>query len=145
MGKGYVGVFKGIDPETHDVQYYVIASAAPDMLRAPGLNGEGERWTWGGYSSSVAISVLGFSLWPHYFMKIYTARDVRTLKKTVIAYPTFAIFLVPILFIGFAGVMAFPGVEPMDAILPTIVTSAEVGLPPFIVGLFCAEIGRAHV
>ncbi len=115
-----------------------IAREAPDMLRGPGLGPDGEPWTWGAYSSSVAISALGFSVWPHYFMKIYTARDVSTLKKTVIAYPTFALFLVPILFIGFSGVLAFPGVEPPDAILPTIVTSAAVGLPPLVVGLFCA-------
>ena len=82
------------------------------------------------------ISVFGFSLWPHYFMKIYTARDVRTLKKTVVWYPTFMIFLVPILFIGFSGILRFPGVEPTDAILPTIVTS--LGLPAIVVGLFCA-------
>ena len=115
-----------------------IAAEFPDMLRGPGLGPDGRPWSWGAYSSSVAISALGFSVWPHYFMKIFTARDVRTLKKTVILYPTFAIFLVPILFIGFSGVLAFPGVEPADAILPTIVTSATVGLPPVIVGLFCA-------
>ena len=113
-----------------------IAEAAPEMLRAPGLGAGGEAWSWGGYSSAVAISVLGFSLWPHYFMKIYTARDVRTLKRSVVFYPTFLIFLVPILFIGFSGVLAFPGVEPADAILPTVITS--IGLPAWVVGLFCA-------
>jgi SSS family solute:Na+ symporter len=113
-----------------------IAEAAPELLEAPGLGADGEPWSWGGYSSSVAISVLGFSLWPHYFMKIYTARDVRTLKKTVVFYPTFLIFLVPILLIGFSGVLAFPGVEPADAILPTVITSLD--LPAVVVGLFCA-------
>jgi len=115
-----------------------IATQLPDMLRGPGLGADGQPWNWGAYSSSVAISALGFSVWPHYFMKIFTARDVDTLKKTVVFYPTFAIFLVPILFIGFAGVLAFPGVTPSDSILPTIVTSATLGLPPVIVGLFCA-------
>jgi SSS family solute:Na+ symporter len=115
-----------------------IAAEAPDMLRGAGLGPDGEPWSWGAYSSSVAISALGFSVWPHYFMKIYTARDVSVLKRTVVFYPTFALFLVPILFIGFAGILAFPGVTPADAILPTIVTSAEIGLPPLVVGLFCA-------
>jgi len=115
-----------------------IAAELPDMLRGPGLGPDGQPWSWGAYSSSVAISALGFSVWPHYFMKIYTARDVKTLKRTVVFYPTFAFFLVPILFIGFAGILAFPGVSPADAILPTIVTSVAVGLPPLIVGLFCA-------
>ncbi len=115
-----------------------IAAEIPDMLRGSGLGPDGQPWGWGAYSSAVAISALGFSVWPHYFMKIYTARNVDTLKRTVVFYPTFALFLVPILFIGFSGAIAFPGVEPADAILPTIVTSTEVGLPPIVVGLFCA-------
>lgn len=113
-----------------------IAKAAPQMLRAPGLDASGGPWSWGAYSSAVAISVLGFSLWPHYFMKIFTARDERTLKRTIVFYPTFLIFLVPILFIGFSGVLDFPGVRPADAILPTLITSID--LPAVVVGLFCA-------
>ncbi|MFQ5692831.1 MAG: sodium:solute symporter, partial [Nitrospinota bacterium] len=113
-----------------------LAGTVPEMLRAPGLAGSGSPWSWGGYSSAIAISVLGFGVWPHYFMKIYTAQSVRTLKRTVVFYPTFQIFLVPILLIGFSGILRFPGVEPADAILPTIVTS--IGLPAVVVGLFCA-------
>ena len=118
--------------------FEAIATEMPDMLRGPGLAADGQPWSWGGYSSSVAISALGFSVWPHYFMKIFTARDDNTLKKTVVFYPTFALFLVPIMFIGFAGVLAFPGIVPADTILPHIVTSAQMALPPVIVGLFCA-------
>ncbi len=124
-------LYGGVGP-----MFEALAEAAPQMLTAPGLDGSGEPWSWGGYSSAIAISVFGFSLWPHYFMKIYTARDVRTLKRTVVWYPTFMIFLVPIMFIGFSGTLRFPGVEPTDAILPTIVTS--LGLPALVVGLFCA-------
>ena len=113
-----------------------LAEEAPAMLTAPGLNAAGQPWSWGGYSSSIAISVFGFSVWPHYFMKIYTARSIRTLKQTVVFYPTFQFFLLPILFIGFSGILAFPDVTPADTILPTIVTS--MGLPALVVGLFCA-------
>jgi SSS family solute:Na+ symporter len=113
-----------------------LAEIRPNMLSAPGLDSAGNPWTWGGFSSSVAISVLGFSVWPHYFMKIYTARSIRTLKRMIVFYPTFQVFLVPIMFIGFAGVTAFPNVSPPDTILPTIVTSLD--LPSVVVGLFCA-------
>jgi SSS family solute:Na+ symporter len=113
-----------------------IAEVAPEMLAAPGLDAAGAPWTWGGYSSAIVISVFGFSVWPHYFMKIYTAASIATLRKTVVFYPTFAFFLLPILLIGFSGVLAFPGVTPVDTILPTIVTS--LGLPAVVVGLFCA-------
>jgi SSS family solute:Na+ symporter len=80
--------------------------------------------------------VFAFSVWPHYFMKIYTARSIRTLKQTVVFYPTFQFFMLPILLIGFSGILAFPGVTPADTILPTIVTSMD--LPALVVGLFCA-------
>jgi SSS family solute:Na+ symporter len=124
-------LYGGVGP-----MFDALAEARPELLRAPGLGPDGEPWSWGGYTSAVAISVLGFSLWPHYFQKLFTARDVRTIKRTVVFYPTFLIFLVPILFIGFSGVLAFPGVEPADAILPTVITSLEV--PAALVGLFCA-------
>ncbi len=113
-----------------------LAERVPQMLEPPGLTGNGEPWNWGGYSSAILVSALGFSLWPHYFMKIYTARDVPTLKKTVVFYPTFQVFLIPILFIGFAGILYLPGVEPADAILPTLLTSLD--LSPLVIGLFCA-------
>ena len=113
-----------------------LAATVPEMLRAPGLGSGGQVWSWGGYSSAIIISVMGFSIWPHYFMKIYTARNERTLKRTVVFYPTFQIFLIPILFIGFAGIVAYPGVEPADAILPTILMSLD--LPAVVIGLFCA-------
>ncbi|NKB88312.1 MAG: sodium:solute symporter family protein [Acidobacteria bacterium] len=113
-----------------------LAAAVPEMLAPPGLDAAGAAWTWGGYGSAIAVSAIGFSLWPHYFMKIYTARSDDVLKKTVIFYPTFQIFLIPILFIGFAGILRYPGVTPNEAILPTILMSMD--LPAVVVGLFCA-------
>lgn len=113
-----------------------LAAAVPEMLAQPGLDAAGAAWSWGGYSSAIAISAIGFSIWPHYFMKIYTARSERVLKKTVIFYPTFQVFLIPIMFIGFAGILRYPGVTPSDQILPTILMSMD--LPAFAVGLFCA-------
>lgn len=113
-----------------------LEAARPEMLVPPGLGADGNPWTWGAYSSAIAISALGFSIWPHYFMKIYTASSVRTLKLTVVLYPTFQVFLLPILFIGFSGILSRPGVSSPDTILPLLVTSLE--LSPFVVGLFCA-------
>jgi len=113
-----------------------LAASVPEMLTAPGLDAAGAPWSLGAYSSAVVVSVLGFSVWPHYFMKIYAARSVRTLKRMVVFYPTFQIFLIPVLFIGFAGIAAYPGVAPADTILPTILM--DLDLAPLTVGLFCA-------
>ena len=51
-------------------------------------------------------------------------------------YPTFQIFLIPILFIGFSGILRFDSVTPADTILPTILMALD--LPAAIIGLFCA-------
>jgi SSS family solute:Na+ symporter len=88
------------------------------------------------YSSYIVVSVLGFVMWPHLFMRAFTARDAKTLKRTIAFYPTFAFVMIPVLFIGFAGVMYAPGLENADNILPYMVTSLEFS--PWIVGFFFA-------
>jgi SSS family solute:Na+ symporter len=113
-----------------------LAEVHPEMLIPPGLGAGGEAWSWGAYSSSVAVSALGFCVWPHFFMKIFTAKSIRTLKQSVVLYPTFQLSVIPILLIGFCGILKFPGVEPADTILPTIITSMQI--PAIVVGLFCA-------
>ncbi len=107
-----------------------------EALSAPGLQSNGEQWDWWGFSSAVLISAIGFSMWPHFFMKAFAAKSDRTIKLTVVLYPTFQIFLVPILIIGFAAVLAFPGVTPADSILPHVLL--QMDLPIVLIGLVCA-------
>ncbi len=106
------------------------------MLQAPGLTAGGEPWNWWGFSSAVLISAVGFSVWPHFFMRSFAAKSARSLRLSVVLYPTFLIFLVPILLIGFSAVVAFPGVEQADSILPHVLMQLE--LPAIVIGLFCA-------
>jgi SSS family solute:Na+ symporter len=114
----------------------IASSDLRAMLEAPGLGADGEPWSWAEYSSAVIVSALGFSMWPHLFMKSYAARSERTLRLTVVLYPTFQLFLVPILLIGFAGVLAYPNVSPADTIVPYLLT--QIDLSPIVVGLVCA-------
>jgi len=106
------------------------------MLTAPGLAADGEPWNWWGFSSAVIVSAIGFSVWPHFFMRAFAANSDKTMKLTVVLYPTFQLFLIPILIVGFTAVLAFPGVEPADSILPYILT--QIDLPIIIIGLVCA-------
>ncbi len=107
-----------------------------EMLTAPGLAAAGAPWDWWGFSSAVLVSAIGFSVWPHFFMRAFAANSDRTMKLTIVLYPSFQLFLVPILIIGFSAVLAYPGVQPADTILPYILTQIE--LPVIIVGLVCA-------
>ena len=113
-----------------------IAAARPELLVAPGLASTGEIWTWGEYSAAVLVSIFGFSVWPHLFMKAFTAKDDTTIRRTVVLFPTFQLFLIPVFIIGFAGVL-FPEAPPeSDFILPFMILRSE--LPALVVGLFCA-------
>lgn len=113
-----------------------LAVERPELLIAPGLTSSGEPWLWSEYSSAIVVSIIGFCAWPHLFMKAFTADSVRTLRRTVVLYPTFQIFLVPLFLIGFAGVLYSPAPAAPDQILPHLLMHME--LDPVIVGLFCA-------
>jgi SSS family solute:Na+ symporter len=106
------------------------------MLQAPGLNASGEPWSWWGYSSAVVVSAVGFSVWPHLFMRAFAADSDRTMKLTAVLYPTFQLFLIPILIIGFTAILVYPNITPADSILPYVLT--QLDLPVIIIGLVCA-------
>lgn len=113
-----------------------IAEVRPEMLTAPGLDGSGAVWTAGGYSSAIIVSSIGLMMWPHLFMKAFAARDDRTIWRTIVLFPTFQLFLLPLFLVGFAGVLYASSPDAADAIMPHIMLTS--GLPAIVVGLFCA-------
>ena len=113
-----------------------IVATNPGHLTPPGLTSSGEPWSWAGYTTAVLMSIIGFSVWPHLFMKAFTAKDEKTLKRTVVLYPTFQIFLVPLFLIGFAGIHFGSSPEASDQILPHMLMNMEI--PAVLVGFFCA-------
>jgi solute:Na+ symporter, SSS family len=124
-------LYGGIGP-----MFEQIAVARPELLVPPGLAATGEPWSWGAYSTFILVSAVGLMMWPHLFMKAFTAKDDDTLRRTVILFPTFQLFLIPVFLIGFAGVMFAGQPESSDFILPFMIL--ETDLPAVVVGLFCA-------
>lgn len=113
-----------------------IAAERPELLAVPGLAADGTRWSWGAYSSAVLSSALGFVVWPHLFMKSFTTRDDRTIRRTVVLFPTFQLFLIPLLLVGFAGVLFAGAPATADSIMPFMIMNSA--LPSIVVGVFCA-------
>ncbi|MDE2806703.1 MAG: sodium:solute symporter family protein [Gemmatimonadota bacterium] len=113
-----------------------ILANRPELLSLPGLDGSGEPWSWGAYSTAILASAIGLTMWPHLFMKAFTARSDATIRRTVILFPTFQLFLIPVFLIGFAGVMFPESPEQSDFILPFLILRSD--LPALVVGLFCA-------
>ncbi|MEE4330057.1 MAG: sodium:solute symporter family protein [Wenzhouxiangella sp.] len=124
-------LYGGIGP-----MFSQILEQRPELLELPGLTASGAPWTWGGYSSAILISAIGLTMWPHLFMKAFTARDERIIRRTVVLFPTFQLFLVPVFLIGFAGVLYVDALAQPDFILPHLILNVQ--LPVLVVGLFCA-------
>ena len=80
-----------------------VLAEHPEFLTLPG---PGEQTPISRYSSEVLVSILGFSMWPHVFMKCFTARSARLVQLSVVWYPTFLFFLVPLLLLGYVAVLA---------------------------------------
>ena len=113
-----------------------IAAERPELLTVPGLSATGEPWSWGGYSTAILVSAIGVAMWPHLFMKAFTAKSDATIRRTVVLFPTFQLFLIPVFIIGFAGVLLPEGPPEPDFILPFMILKSN--LPALVVGLFCA-------
>jgi SSS family solute:Na+ symporter len=75
----------------------------PEYLTLPGPGGQTPVSR---YSSEVLVSILGFAMWPHMFMKCFTARSARLVQLSVVFYPTFLFFIVPLLLLGYVAVVA---------------------------------------
>ena len=80
-----------------------VIEQAPEYLTLPG---PGEGTSMSRYSSEILVSILGFSMWPHVFMKCFTARSARLVQQSVAWYPTFLFFLVPLVLLGYVAVLA---------------------------------------
>ena len=109
-----------------------LRERAPEYLTMPGAQNMG----WGAYSTAILVSTFGMVMWPHIFMKFYSADSTKTLKRVFVFYPLYGYILIPILLIGFAGVLLFEGqpLENADEVLLKIVVGEGL-FPPWVIGL----------
>ncbi|QBP41280.1 sodium:solute symporter family protein [Paenisporosarcina antarctica] len=112
--------------------FTTIARETPEFLQ---IGKAGSTMGSVAYTTTILVSVIGFLMWPHLFSKSY-ATTPRTIKKTVLAYPIFALFLVPLLLVGFAarGVIDSGQLESPDQVLPFLITTV-LNLPGWLYGL----------
>lgn len=112
-----------------------IEASRPGFLT---IGREGSDMSAMAYTTILLVSVIGFIMWPHLFTKSFTTTE-KKIKQTVLVYPLFAIFLVPVLFIGFSaiGVVDPSELSGPDTILPYLITH-ELGASGLVYGLIGA-------
>lgn len=95
------------------------------------------------YSAEIVMSTLGFAMWPQVFMKCFTARSARAVQYSAVAYPSFLVFLVPLIFLGYAALL-LPGAPRDENVLLWLVSRPEIG-GPGVFAAFCLAVLAASM
>lgn len=112
-----------------------IEQAKPGFLALPAT---GLSPTW--LVSTVALSALGFYMWPHAFAAALTARSDDSLRRNACILPLYQLILLFVFFVGFAAVLQVPGLRGGDIDLALFKIAIKT-FDPWFVGV----IGAAGV
>jgi solute:Na+ symporter, SSS family len=115
--------------------FHAIDAARPGFLA---FKAEGESVLW--FQSTVALTALGFFMWPHAFGAVFTAKNERTFRRNAIILPMYQLILLFVFFCGFAAILKVPGLTGSDIDLSLFRLSIE-SFDPWFVGV----IGAAGV
>lgn len=123
-------LYGGIGP-----MFTAIEAQHPDFLTLP-ARGQSASW----FMSTVALTALGFYMWPHSFGAIYSAKDADAFRKNAVVLPLYQLIMMFVFFVGFAAVLAVPGLTGSQADLALLRISRSA-FDPWMVGV----IGAAGV
>jgi SSS family solute:Na+ symporter len=105
-----------------------LVAVRPAFLLLPA---QGLSASW--YASTVLLTVGGFFMWPHTFGTVFTARSEDALRRNAVVMPIYQLILLFVFFIGFAAVLAVPGLEGAAMDLSLLRVTKQV-YGPWIVG-----------
>jgi SSS family solute:Na+ symporter len=115
--------------------FAAVEAAKPGFLALPP---EGQNIGW--YVSTVALTALGFFMWPHTFASLYTARDERIFRRNAVILPLYQLILLFVMVVGFTAILQVPGLKGADADL-ALLDLSTASFDPWFVGV----IGAAGV
>ena len=120
---------------SYQTMFETIDRAHPGLLVLP-ARGRSAWW----FCSTVALTALGFYMWPHTFASTYTARHETVFRKNAVVLPLYQLIVLFVFFTGFAAILQVPGLKGSEADLSLLRISKQT-FGPWIVGL----IGAAGV
>lgn len=100
-----------------------VEAEFPQHLTLPGP--DSSPTSVGTYSSEILVSAVGGFMFPHIFMKCFTARSARLVQLSVVLYPTFLFFMVPLVLLGYAALLL--GGPADDGVLMWLVARPGLG------------------
>jgi solute:Na+ symporter, SSS family len=115
--------------------FAAIEAAKPGFLVLPG-RGQSPSW----FISTVALTTLGFYMWPQYFASAYTARGEEVFRRNAVILPLYQLVMLFVFFVGFASILQVPGLQGTDADL-SLLRVTKATFAPWAVGV----VGAAGV
>lgn len=119
--------YGGVQP-----MFEAIDRARPGFLVLP-ATGMSASW----FVSTVALTALGFYMWPHSFGSAYTARGEYVFRRNAVILPLYQLVLLFVFFVGFAAILQVPGLEGTQADL-ALLRISRATFSPLIVGFIGA-------
>jgi SSS family solute:Na+ symporter len=92
------------------------------------------------FSSTVALTALGFYMWPHTFGSALTARDENVFRRNAVFMPLYQLLIAFVLLVGYVAVLRVPHLGAADEDFALLAVS-KAAFPSWFVGL----IGAAGV
>ena len=115
--------------------FHAVDGAKPGFLM---FKPSGESVLW--FQSTVALTALGFFMWPHAFSAVFTAKHERAFRRNAMILPLYQLILLFVFFCGFAAILKVPGLTGSDTNLSLFKLSIQT-FDPWFVGV----IGAAGV
>ncbi len=115
--------------------FEAIEAQRPGFLTLP-ARGQSASW----FMSTVALTAIGFYMWPHSFGSIFSAKGADAFRKNAIVLPLYQLVMLFVMFVGFAALLSVPGLTGTDADLALLRVSL-LSFDPWVVGV----IGAAGV
>ena len=106
-----------------EAMFMRLATEAPDYLTIPGHH---DVMPWAAYTSSIIVIILGMTMWPHLFNRAYSAANDDSLRRTIVLFPLYSLLIVPVLFVGFAGVLMIEDMEKPDQVMIALIDMAGI-------------------
>jgi solute:Na+ symporter, SSS family len=117
-------LFGGVGP-----MFARILAAHPDHLTMPGpVPALGHGW----FVTTVLLSALGPTIWPHSFGSIFSGGSAETVRRNSIVMPLYNLTLPFSFFVGYAALVAMPGLADSNMAFMAVVKSM---FPPWLLGL----------
>ena len=91
-------------------------------------NGMGVPW----FMSTVALTGVGFYMWPHAFGAVYTAKNERVFRRNATFLPLYQLILLFVFFAGFAAILIVPGLKNTNLAL---LAAVQKVFPSWFVGV----------